>query len=132
MRRREPAWHEIDRTIESSAEDGNDVDEAERSRERAGPILPGSKIWLVKRRRLAIAEEHLNLMGLPTATLDRDRFSKISSNTLCDLAGNAFNAGSFATAFLGMLVALPIVSIGSPSQEGTADFKFCADIMRDD
>ena len=126
-------YQSSDRGTESIADGTTDED---RNRCVAGPILPGSKLWLVFRNRLAVAEEHLNIQGLVTARIPRERLAKVSSNTMCDLAGNAFNGGSFATMLLGLLLGLPLVqvSIGtSASDEDGAEFvKFCADLMGDD
>jgi hypothetical protein len=83
-------------------------------------ILPGTKLWLVKQNRLAIGEEHLNIQGMPTCVLKRTALAATSNATLADLAGNAFNGGTYATVFLSVLLALPLLDHARNDREHAA------------
>ena len=64
-------------------------------------LTPNGVRWLRRAGRRMRGEEMLRLQGLCPA--DRKLLFEFSDGQLRDLAGNAFNAGSFAVALLAAL-----------------------------
>ena len=73
-------------------------------REHVGCLSGSSQVWLAHRGRLALGLEALRFMGITLE--DEPKANAFGNAFLYNLAGNAFDAGSFLAAFMCLAVVL--------------------------
>ena len=96
-------------------------------------ILPSSKLWLVRQNRLAAGAEHLQFQGMPLSSLSPSSLAGITDASMSDLAGNAFNAGSYATVLLAVFASvqhLACFDVADTNDVADDIVDFAADVLR--
>ena len=86
-------------------------------------IIPASQLWHKKRKRFIIGHELARLQLIP---VDEVRAS-FPQKLLADLAGNAFNGGSFLCVLIAVLTCLPPAAAAGVDEANDADTSMILD-----
>ena len=94
---------------------GRTRDRKDVTADRVGTLLPGSRWWLMCKRRELIGIEALSLQGIPWQ--DKDFICGLDSPFLMDLAGNAFSSTVAEAMFQSQLAHMPFQPLSVEVEE---------------